>query len=133
MTKQEDRTLRTTDLQKAVELAKKKGYKVYTFESSSRYIEQVFFENLAGEVGTASTYYSGVKFSTIHKSKNGSGNGTGFGQLVKGQEFDSPEDIDICFITYPYWLRGNKAEVYKYISFADYLEKGLKILKYYEL
>ena len=129
------REFKNSELEKVVEIAKNKGYKVFTFRGSnpSKYISQVFFEDLNGRIGTCQSYYSGIQFSTVHKSKNGSGNGTGFGGLVKNEEFNQPENIDICFISYPYWMNGNGSSIYKYTSFQDYLNKGLGILTYYEI
>lgn len=128
-----ERVIRNEDLQKVVSLAKEKGYKVYTFESVSnnKTIEQVFIEHTDGRIGSCSTYYGGIKFSTIHKPKRGSGLGDGFGQLVEGEDFNNPQNIDVCFITYPYWFRENKS-VEKYKSFQEYASEE-KILKYFEI
>ena len=130
---QENRELRNEDLKEVVKIAKFKGYNVYTFESSSKYIEQVFIEDLkGGRVGSASAYYSGVRFSTIHKSKNGSGNGTGFGELIKGEDFNNPADLDICFTSVPYWGGVKGSNIVKYTSFEDYLKINT-ILNYYKI
>ena len=132
--KQEERVLKNASLQEVVKIAKSKGYKVYTFESQSKYIKQIFIENKDGIFGSCSSYYSGIQFSTQHKSERGGGNGCGFASLIKGEEFNSPKDLDICFITYPYWLNNHKSNVYKYKSFKDYTETPIgSILKYYEL
>ena len=129
--KQSERIFKTGDLEKAVKIAKEKGYKVYTFESSSKYIKQVFFEDLKkGIVGSGSAYFSGMRFSTVHK-KNKVQNGTGFGSLIEGEDFNSPFDIDVCFITYPYWYNSGKI-VEKYKSWEEYLKENT-ILNYYEL
>lgn len=125
------RTFRNESLQAVATIAKNEGCKIYTFESSSIFIDQIFIENQAGQVGSASRYFSGVQFSTCHKSKNGSGNGSGFGSLVDGEEFNAPENYKVCFMVAPRWARSS--DLYKYTSFEDYLNKGLKILKYYEL
>lgn len=129
-TKREDRILRNESMFDVVDIAKNRGYKVYTFDSSSKYIEQIFIEDKEGRVGSCSSYYGGIQFSTVHKSKRGSGLGNGFGGLVKGQDFNQPKDLDICFISYPYW--HSKGGVEKYKSFEDYKLEN-KILKYYEL
>jgi len=126
-----EKELMNNDLEKVVKIAKSKGYRVYTFESSSKYIKQIFIENEKGNVGSCSAFFDGVQFSTVHKSKQGSGNGTGFGGLIQGQDFNNPKDLDICFITAPYWAKP--ADIYKYTSFQDYIDKGLGILTYYEI
>lgn len=132
-TSQEQRELKNVDLKEVVTIAKSKGYNVYTFESSSKYIEQIFIEDLeGGRVGSASAYYSGIQFSTVHKSKRGSGNGTGFGGLIKGENFNDPQDLDICFIHMPYWGHAKESNVVKYTSFEDYL-KTHTILNYYKI
>jgi hypothetical protein len=123
---------RNETLEEVVKLAKKKGYKVYTFESSNnKYINQIFIEHTDGRIGSCSEFFSGVKFTTMHKTKYRSGLGTGFGQLIREQEFNNPEDLDICFITYPYWYH-EKQQVEKYKSFEEYKQQNT-ILKYYEL
>lgn len=123
---------KNNDLAKVVEVAKAKGYKVYTYENTSNHITQIFIENTNGQIGTAQAHYGGIKFSTIHRPERGSGNGSGFGSLVRGEEFNSPENIDICFIHSPYWTNGRQANVTKYKSFADYLKYNT-ILNYYEI
>jgi hypothetical protein len=129
--KQSERVYKNEDLARTAEIAKKDGCKIYTFKSSSKYIEQIFIESRGGQIGSCSAYLGGIQFSTVHKSKHNSGNGSGFGNLIKGQDFDRPEQYKVCFISYPYWI--NKGGVYKFTSFNDYLDKGLGILTYYEL
>ena len=131
---QQNRIFENDSLLEVVKLAKKKGYNVYTFESSSKYITQVFIEDAKlGRLGTVQAYYSGIQFSTMHQSESGSGMGSGFGGLVDGDDFNNIEDIDICFITHPYWAIGRLAgNVYKFKSFSDYLNKSIG-LKYYQI
>lgn len=130
-TEKNNRVFRNDELKKAVEIAKTKGYKVYTFESSSKYINQIFIENQKGQIGTISEYYSGVHLGTIHKIKRDSGNGTGFGGLIKGQDINFAEDLDMVFINSPYWTN---ASMEKYTSFEEYRNHGTnKILTYYEI
>lgn len=132
---QKDRVFKNESLAKVVELAKAKGYTVRTFESQSSKIEQVFIEDQNGRLGSCSAYFGCVQFSTMHKSKSGSGNGSGFGGLVKGEDFNDPENLDVCFISFPYWA-GNQGRqgVTKYNGWSDYQQpKVNQILKYYEL
>jgi hypothetical protein len=131
----ENRKLANSDLQKVVEIAKKKGYKVRTFESSGSVINQIFIEDQIGRLGSCSAYFGGVQFSTMHKSKSGSGNGSGFGQLVKGEDFNDPENLDVCFISFHYWAGSRERQgVTKYNGWSDYRQpKVNQILKYYEL
>lgn len=131
-TNQFKREYKNKDLKKVYEIAKDKGYKLFTFESNNKHIEQIFIENKHGDIGSCSAYFGGISFSTVHKPKQNSGNGTGFGKLIKGQDFNIPEDLDICFISYPYWAGVREANIKKYCSWDDYLNNQT-ILKYYEL
>lgn len=76
---QSERVLANQDLKDVVAIAKQRGYRVYTFESNSKNIEQVFIEHTDGRIGSCSTFYGGIKFFTMHKPVRGSGNGSGFG------------------------------------------------------
>ena len=130
--KQLNRTFRNEALKECVEIAKNRGYRVFTFVSSSTYIEQIFIESPQRQrVGSVSEHFGGVKFSTLHVSKRGSGQGSGFGSLIDGEDFNNPEDLDVIFINAPSWAKSES--IYKHTSFEDYLNKGLGILKYYEL
>jgi len=122
-----ERNYENQELKNAVDAAKRKGYKVYTFESTGN-ISQIFVECPEKGIGSISAYYSGIQFSTMHKSVN---NGSGFGSLISEQEFNNIEDIDIIFIYRPYWSDANN--LYKYKSMQDYINKGLGILTYYQL
>lgn len=124
----EERVLRNKALSDIVDIAKSKGYKVFTFDSNSKYINQVFFEDKEGRIGSASEYYSGITLSTIHKPKHGSGNGTGF---MVGEEFEDPENIDLCFIHMPHWAKGT---VEKYKNWDEYVSTKINsVLTYYEI
>lgn len=128
--KQKERKFENEVLSEVIKEAKDRGYKVYTFESAGS-IKQIFIEDIVNQrIGSASAYYGVIQFSTIHESKRGSGNGTGFGELIDGEDFNSPQDLDICFTTYPTWYKGH-GEVAKYKSFAEFLEKGCGILSYF--
>lgn len=129
--KNTERKIENTDLKKVCEIAKEKGYKVYTFQSKhSNTIEQIFFVNQKNQIGSASTHYGGIRFSTMHKPTRGIG--TGFGSLTK-EDFNSPEDLDIAFMHSPNWARAeNRQAVKKWNNWKEYTSKE-SILKYYEL
>lgn len=118
-------------LKEVYNLAKKKNYKVYTFETRAKHISQIFIENIKNQIGSCEAYFGGVRFSTIHKPIEGSGNGTGFGGLIKGKDFNDPEDLDICFINAPYWYNGKLNP--KYNGFEEYENVSYKRLKYFEI
>ena len=130
MENQSTRRLENDLLRSVVDVAKQRGYKVYTFESSGIWIKQVFFENLKNEIGTCQSYFSGIKFGTMHKPNKICG--TGFGNVVGDNEFDNPEDIDHCFIHSPFWARSYNESVIKWKSWAEYINKPTS-LKYYEI
>lgn len=126
----QNRKFRNEALEQVSNIAKEKGYKVYTFESSSIYINQIFFVDQLGRIGTASEYYGGITFGTVHMSKRNSGIGTGFGI---GGEFEEPSNLDIAFLHAPNWASSvDRSNVIKYKDWNDYLSKNT-ILKYYEL
>lgn len=130
--KQLNRTFRNEALKECVKIAKERGYNVFTFCSSSKYIDQIFIESPQKQrVGSVSESFGGVKFSTLHVSKKGSGLGTGYGSLIDNEDINNPEDLDVIFINAPSW--ANNANIYKHTSFQDYLDKSLGILKYYQL
>ena len=119
-------------LKKCVDIAKKRGYSVWTFKSSSNTISQIFIDNNKGAIGTVQAFYSGIQFSTLHKSERGQhNNGSGFGSLIKGQQFNDPDDMDIIFSRCPYW-KQNCSGITKYKSMQDYIKRNT-ILTYYEL
>lgn len=127
-----ERIIRCPDLRRVIEIAKADGCRIYTSEDSSKYITYIFIESPQGQVGYCQEYFGGIQFSTVHKSEKNSGLGTGFGQLLQ-EDFNDPEDYKVSFRKYPYWFNGQRGEVYKYTSFQDYIDKGLKILKYVEI
>jgi hypothetical protein len=118
-------------LEQTIELAKLKGYVVFTFENHDRPITHIFIANQAGNVGECSEFYGGIQFSTCHKPM--SGVGSGFGNL-NGHDFHSPNDIDICFIRAPRWASYADSErVRKYTGgMSEYMKKSTR-LTYYEL
>ena len=124
-----DRIFKNEALQEACQIAKERGYKVYTFESSySKTINQIFIENQKGQIGTVSDYYSGIRFGTVHKPTQGIG--TGFGI---GEEFETPQNLDIIFAHSPNWAKSQDREkVKKYSNWKEYTSKET-ILNYYEL
>lgn len=125
----QNRKFRNEDLSNVSNIAKAKGYKVYTFESSNCYIDQIFFVDQLGRIGSASQYFSGIVFHTIHISKRNSGLGTGF---RIGEEFEDPKNLDISFSLCPNWAINQSQSVTKYKNWNDYITKN-SILKYYEL
>ena len=97
-------TFYNDELLKACQLAIELGYKVHTFNPSGKYISQVFIDN-GTTFGSVSEYYSGVSYSTCHISKNGSGNGSGFG-ITSDPMNATKEGVNSVFISYPDWCRN---------------------------
>lgn len=122
---------RNEELEKVVNISKEAGFKVYTFESTSKYINQVFIENQEGKICTVSEKYSGVTYATVHRPNRECG--TGFG-LTNDIDMASLEMIVLSMNTNsPQWATKNQREaVIKYSNWADYLKKD-SILRYYEL
>jgi len=80
------------------------------------------------KIGTCSTYFGGVNFSSVHKPNKEVG--TGF--RLSG-EFAEPELLDICFRTKPDWYVKD-SNIVKYESWEEYVSSPInRILKYYEL
>lgn len=122
----ENRKFENQKLEKVISIAKEKGYKVYTFQSSGN-IKQIFIVNQENQIGSCSAHFSGVNFSSVHKPDEEIG--TGF--RVSG-EFADPEKLDICFRNYPSWPTNKNAVKYK--SWEEYVSSPInRILKYYEL
>ena len=116
------------ELYKAAKLAIEIGYKVHTFNPSGYYIRQIFVDN-GKTFGSVSESYSGVSYSTCHKSGYGSGNGTGFG-LSDSPEMATKEGIESVFMFAPNWARNtNKI---KKESWKEYLSRS-SIFKYEEI
>jgi hypothetical protein len=123
-------TFKNEELYKAAKLALSLGYKVHTFNPSGKYICQIFVDN-GVTFGSISEHYSGVRYSTCHKSKHGSGNGTGFG-LTEEIAFASKEGIESCFIFAPYWA-SNTGKIKKQ-SWEEYQREPItQILTYSEI
>lgn len=121
------RKFENATLQDVVNIAKEKGYKVYTFESSGN-IKQIFFENQDGKIGTASEYYGGITFGSVHKPCRECG--TGF---MMSLEFADPNELDIAFAFAPNWATDSQRKVIrKYKDWNDYTNRE-SILTYYEL
>lgn len=89
------------ELYNAAKMAIGMGYKVHTFNPSGFYIRQIFIDN-GKTFGSVSEYYSGVRYSTCHKSELGSGNGTGFG--LSEEPMNATKDgINSVFMFAPRW------------------------------
>ena len=116
------------ELYDVAKLAVKMGYKIHTFNPSGFYIKQIFVDN-GNTFGSISENYSGVSYSTCHKSERGSGNGTGFG-LTSEPMLASEEWINKCFIFAPIW--ATNTDKIKKERWEDHLKKET-ILKYEEI
>lgn len=107
-----------SQLKEVVDLAKKKGYKVYTFNANGP-IKQVYFVNESGQIGSAQAYFSGINFTSIHKPSRECG--TGF---RIGKEFEYPENLDIAFSSIPEWGGQYLKFVKKYKNWEEYTGKN---------
>jgi len=108
-------------------IAKEQGLKVFTFETRSNIVEQIFITD-GTNIGTCSVEYGLPRFGTVHKPIKGSGIGTGFGDV----EFDHIEEgIVNCMKFAPSWVGfKDSAKVIKYKDADEYINKET-ILKYY--
>lgn len=124
----ENKVFRNEELEKVVNLAKENGLKVFTFESSSKYIGQVFITD-GTEIGSCQADYSGVRFSTQHKPCHECG--TGFGLQSDHIINADLSNIKESFGMYPRWATPTQRKaVIKYASADEYTSKE-RILKYY--
>jgi len=119
------------ELLKAVELAISLGYKVHTFNPSGYYISQVFIDN-GQTFGSVNEHFSGVQYSTCHKSEYGSGNGTGFGLNGFDIQVASKEGLESCFSFAPHWA-SNTSKIRKQTWEEHISEPISKILTYAEI
>lgn len=117
------------ELLKVAKMALNMGYKVHTFNPSGRYINQIFVDN-GKTFGSISQCYSGVSYSTCHKSINGSGNGSGF-VIHPDPMLANEELINDCFITVPNWAENELNKIKKQ-TWEEYLG-GERILNYSEI
>ena len=118
------------ELATAAKMAIEMGYKVYTFNPSGGFIKQIFVDN-GKTFGSISEYYSGVSYSTCHKSERGSGNGTGFG-LTSEPMLASRKWIDKVFIFAPQWAK-NTNRIKKQTWEQHQYEPITQILKYEQI
>lgn len=117
-----------TELAKVVDVAKKMGLKVWTFESSSSKIKQIFFDD-GKTFGTAHVDCGVVTFGTCHKACRSCG--TGFGVPDGGRPIE--ELILASLVWAPEWAYGHaKREGIIKETFAQHI-KSERVLKYYEL
>lgn len=112
-------------LRPVIDIAKSKGYKVFTFETSSPKTNQIFITD-GKRIGTVQTSYGMLNFGTIHKPTKGIG--SGFGLF----EYKSIEDgIEESMAIAPDWvLKSDRDKIVKYESVEEYINKET-ILKYY--
>lgn len=124
------RTFKNEELERVVNLAKENGFQVWTFESNSTKIEQVFITD-GKNIGTVSADYSGVRFGTVHKPCRECG--TGYGLQEDHIINSGLDNIKESFMFAPRWAKAKqKAAVIKYAGWDEYLTKNT-ILKYYQL
>lgn len=116
------------ELEKAVKMAKEMGLRVWTSHNFNNTISYVFFDN-GKTYGYCEASFGGVTYSTCHKSKYGSGCGTGF-RMYSDTSTANKEDIQRTLEHAPGWA-WHKAENIKKITFEAHA-KEVK-LKYYEL
>jgi hypothetical protein len=105
-------------------LAKSENCKIYTSSNEIK-IHYFTIEDETGNLAYVQTFYSGVKFSSIHKPIRKSGNGSGF--LLSGiHDFDGINDYKKAFRL--------SLKVPRYSNFQDYLKNPInQILKYKEI
>lgn len=132
-----DRELKfsNAELYKCVELAIEMGLKVHTFKPSGDTINQIFVDN-GITFGSISGFYSGVQYSTCHKSKRGSNCGTGFG--VSGYSLDietaTKKGVESCFMFVPNWVCYRDGINIEKETFEQHISTPIgKILKYSEI
>ena len=124
-------TFENEELHKAAKLALQMGYKVHTFSPSGSKIRPIFIDN-GQTFGSVSEHFSGVRYSTCHKSEYGSGHGTGFGLNGFDIQTASEEGLESCFIFAPHWA-SNTSKIKKQ-SWKEYQgEKITQILTYGEI
>lgn len=116
------------ELEKCVVIAKNNGLKVWTFETTSNKIQQVFFDN-GKTFGTASAELGLIHFGTCHKRNRHCG--TGF--RVSSYDVASLENIQSTFQKAPRGFNNYNQYVIKE-SWAEHIADPINsILKYYEL
>jgi hypothetical protein len=121
-----ERNFANDALSETVQFIKEKGFRVWTFESRGP-IKQVFFTD-GKNIGSASEYFSGITFSSVHKPCKECG--TGFRM---SDEFAPKEDFKNAFYFAPNWATSQQMKaIKKYASWDEYLNKNT-ILKYYEI
>ncbi len=111
---------KTDRLEKAVNIAKSKGYKVYAFQTGL--ISQVFIENKEGQICTIQSDLFRDSVNTVHKPNLKSGNGYQMSKHIG--------DIEKGFTMCPNW--GDYRTVKKYKNFADY-QNSVTVLDYWEI
>ena len=127
-----------SELKETISTLLNNDFKVYTFEKIGRYTEQIFYTDQKNEgVSSVSADLGGVKRSTVHESKNGSGFGTGFGIDSDPMINLQIEDLKEGFAIAPDWVKGadrTKANesITKYKDWKDYLNNNT-ILTYFEI
>lgn len=125
-----NREFRNESLKEVSEVAKQMGLRVFTFESRSKYIEQIFFTD-GEKIGTSSADYGSITFGSIHKPNRACGTGFGLEYDYNKSLIENIRYSLNCFA--PKWAKRSDVEhVKKYKNVEEYLQRE-KILKYYFL
>lgn len=121
---------KTSELKKTVDLLLANNFKVYLKEYSHSLKDKTSYVIYTKEDNIAylQSEYSGVKYSTMHKSKRGSNFGTGFGLCESPFINLTVKDLEEGFILAPKWARGDISKISKYKGLEDYLSEPINTM-----
>lgn len=113
-------------LKRLTERALQFGFRVYVFQER---VGQIFFEDEAQRVGSASAFYSSLSYSTVHKPCRQAGTG----YQLERETFDTRRIWleRACQVYCPDWDAKNFHHIKKHKCFAEKAEKS--ILDYKEV
>lgn len=120
---------KSEEMKKTVLLLLDNGFNFYTSLASRESRENPTITYGYYEDGENLAYlqdhrFGGLTYSTVHKSVNGSGFGTGFGLCEYGLINLTIEDLRKGFIFAPQWAKGDLSKIRKYKGINDYINSS---------